>query len=99
MHECPKEVIEAGKELIKLRKYMSKARDQIAVVKEALAPATEVMVKEHGAKHMDGSEALKMLSDLEAATYLADMAHNCNRKVLCDCGVAEPTDDQVLGFR
>ncbi len=93
--ECPKEVIEAGKQLAKLHSLMKKVRAQISDTKDALEPATKVMVEEHGAKEMQGAAALKALTELQSATYLSLIAHESNRAVLCECSVAEPTAEQI----
>jgi N-acetylglucosamine kinase-like BadF-type ATPase len=97
--ECPPQVIETGKALIKVRKSAASLSAAVEHAIAALGPAIDVMVKEHGAKVMQAGETLALLRKIQMAEGEAMAAHNKLRSVLCDCDVAEPTDEQVLSIR
>ncbi len=97
--ECPKEVIETGRNLIKARKSASLMSEHIDEAIKALHPAIDVMVKQHGAKHMQAGTGLAKLRKAQAVLGLIMEAHDSLRCVLAECDVEQPTDEQVLSIR
>lgn len=97
--ECPPQVIEAGRALIKVRKASQSLSAAVEHAIAALGPAVDVMVNDHGARVMQSGETLALLRQIQMGEGLAMAAHNKLRSVLCDCDVAEPTNEQIASIR
>ncbi len=95
MHECPKSVLQAGLQLVKLRRMCKQVELQAMLAQTALGPATKEVCEKFGARYMESGETETLLHEIAAVAGKAKMAHNSVRKVLADCDVAEPTNNQL----
>lgn len=99
MAHCPPEVVEAGRALIDARKTAHTLSEAIDEAIAKLGPAVAVMVKAHGAKVMQSGTAYAKLRKAQAAYGLVMEAHDSLRAVLIECGVDQPTDEQIASIR
>ena len=95
MHECPKTVIEAGRSLVNARKSAAKLEAELFDALEKVRIATKQVCDEHGALYMESGEAEKLLLECAAGLQNLKMAHNSLRKVLCECEISQPTNEQL----
>lgn len=95
MHECPKSVIEAGRAMVNARKSAAKLEAEIFDALEKTRVATSHVCDEHGALHMQSGEAEKLLLECAAGLQNLKIAHDSLRKVLCECNIAQPTNEQL----
>jgi len=96
MHECPKSVKLAGAALMRYREHQAKGEALGLKALEEVRKATKDVCASFDALHMEAGEAEALILEAIAAGPKVKMAHNSLRKVLCDCGIASPTDDDII---
>lgn len=93
----PECVIKCGGALVNLRHFLEKAGDLFDKV-DAELTASEPEMKKRGWKKMQYAEARIHLLEARKAAFHIMMAHDSLRKSLKECGIAEPTDDDLIGI-
>ena len=90
--EC---VLDVGAALVNLRHYLEKAEPLYDAVDKAMT-ASEPEMKKHGWKKMQYATCRRKVLEARAAPFLIMEGHDSLRKNLAPCGLAEPTDADLV---
>lgn len=96
--ECPAAVVLAGARLMKLRKMAAALEAEIDAAYPDIKAAVFDVVMNHSARVAQAGEAFVLLRQAQTAHGNIAHAHDVLRRVLVECGIAEPTNEQVVAI-
>jgi len=99
LKKTPESVVRAGSRLVRLRRLAADLESEIdASLPDIRAAIAEVTDKKngYGAKQTQAGETLALLRSAQTAPGNIAHAHDILRGVLGLCGIAEPTDEQIV---